>query len=427
MQAEKILLLQVAGVGFNALPGRERWCGLPVKPIAPLFPSVTCSVQATMKTGETPSVHGMIANGFFFMEQWKPLFWEQSSRMVQGPRVWEKARSEGAAVAQLFIQQSLGIDSDIIVSPAPIHKHHGGMIMDCYTRPPELNARLKREAGSVFPLHRYWGPMAGIQSSVWIEKAVISVMRNEKPSFLFAYVPHCDYSFQKYGPGSPRAARALKELEAIVTRIAEQARQAGYRVVVFGDYAITPAKEVIYPNRLLLERGFMSVRDVRGMKYPDFASSKAFAVVDHQIAHVYVFDDNARAWIKDAFASCPSIETVMDDSGKEAAGIAHPRSGDFVLVAKPGCWFDYRWWTDKKQAPDFAGHVDIHNKPGYDPCELFFGWPPPNVSQDPSRIRGTHGRADKGEPVFYASDLELPGSPSSILELARSIRDLLTT
>src|SRR5262249_54588499 len=52
-------------------------------------------------------------------------------------------------------------------------------------------------------------------------------------------------------------------------------------------------------------------------------------------------------------------------------GLDHQRSGDFVLLAKPGSWFTYYFWLDDERAPDYARTVDIHRKPGYDPVELF--------------------------------------------------------
>ncbi|MBR1837233.1 MAG: hypothetical protein IJ783_08085, partial [Kiritimatiellae bacterium] len=81
---------------------------------------------------------------------------------------------------------------------------------------------------------------------------------------------------------------------------------------------------------------------------------------------------------------------------RDGAAWASPRAaGDLLFVAPGGSWCAYPWWTDRREAPDYATHIDIHNKPGYDPCELFFDrgpWLHPRTCQDASRIRGTHGR-----------------------------------
>ncbi|MEW6379171.1 MAG: nucleotide pyrophosphatase/phosphodiesterase family protein [bacterium] len=426
---EKILLVQVAACGYNFLMhntgGRELYHHLAVKPIQALFPALTCVVQASLRTAALPRSHGIVGNGFFFREEWKPLFWEQSSRLIQGPRIWEGFRSRGGKVALMFIQQSLGPDSDLFLSPAPVHKHHGGMILDCISEPPELNHRLRQALGRVFPLHHYWGPLASKKSSQWITRALMAVMEGESPDFLYAYLPHLDYALQKYGPTAQESRKAFHELDSLLGSLLPAARKGKYRVILFGDYPILEARGVVFPNKALRKAGFFKTRDIGGRLYPNYHTSAAFGIADHQIAHIQLFEPGKLQEVRDVLEKLPGVDKVLDRTAMAEVGLDHPRSGELVLVASPGYWFDYRWWDERKEAPDFAGHVDIHNKPGYDPCELFWGWPPPSISQNPSRIKGTHGRVDHHEPVFYATDLELPHEPGSIIELAESIRELL--
>ncbi|MCF6159105.1 MAG: alkaline phosphatase family protein [wastewater metagenome] len=423
---QRILLLQIAALGYNFLiknlNGR-RLFNLDVKPIHGVFPALTCVVQATMRTASHPMKHGIVGNGFFFKEQWKPLFWEQSIRLLQQPLIWDDFRLRGGTVAQMFIQQSLGPGSDILLSPAPIHKHHG-IIMDCISEPPGLQVRLRKEIGGVFPLHRYWGPMASVKSSQWIAQAGISVMRNERPDLLYTYLPHLDYALQRTGLYSDTSKRAFIEVYSLIHEIMDAAKKERYRVILFGDYAITPAWNVVFPNSILKKAGLLKTRYIKGMLYPNFYTSSAFCIVDHQIAHVYVVDQKLVEEAKSLFSTVPHIEKILYGDKREEAGIGHPRSGELILVAEKGAWFDYRWWEDVKEAPEYAFRVDIHNKPGYDPCELFWGWPP-FVSQNPQKIKGTHGRVDKHEPIFYATDIELPGNPGTLTELSASIKNLL--
>lgn len=425
----RILLLQVAGLGYNFLAkslGKAEVGGLAAKPLGGLFPALTCPVQATMRTAVPASGHGIVGNGFFVTDLWKPLFWEQSSRLMQGPRIWDDLRRRGGAVGQLFIQQSLGPDADIVCSPAPIHKHHGGMILDSVIVPEELHARLHRELG-VFPLQSYWGPLASVRSSQWIAAAITSVMEHERPSFLFGYIPHLDYALQRCGPDSAAAQKACGQVDTILSQLTAQAQRQAYDVILFGDYPILAATGVVFPNRTLRRHGWLRTRQVKRMQYPYLPGSQAFCVADHQIAHVHVWDKSVLQAVKESLQALEGVDRVMDWSAKIEAGIEHPRSGDLVLVAERGYWFDYRWWDDPKEAPDYASHIDIHNKPGYDPCELFFGWPPMRVSQNPFRIRGTHGRLDADEPVVCAASIELPDNPHTLLELARSVKVLLET
>jgi predicted AlkP superfamily pyrophosphatase or phosphodiesterase len=428
MSRERLLLLQIAALGYNFLTrhlGGQTLFHLDVKPLQALFPALTCVVQATMRTASSPAEHGIVGNGFFFREQWKPLFWEQSSRLMQGPRIWEGFRLRGGKVAQMFIQQSLGPDSDILLSPAPIHKHHGGMILDCLSEPPSLNRRLQKEIGCAFPLFHYWGPAASVKSSQWITRAVIKTMEKDQPDFLYAYLPHLDYDLQRSGPDSPESKRAFGELTRLLEELLQSAKRENYRVILFGDYSIGMANEVIFPNKVLHRAGLFKTREVKGRQYPNYYTSSAFCIVDHQIAHLHLFDLNRLDEAKTLMSNLVGVDKILERAAQAEAGLDHPRSGELVLVAKPGFWFDYRWWEEKREAPDFAGHIDIHNKPGYDPCELITGWLPFSVSQNPQRIRGTHGRIDKDEPVFYASDLDLPDKPGSLLDLSKSIKKLL--
>ena len=422
-----ILLLQVAGLGYNFLGqslGKAEVGGLAARPMCGLFPALTCPVQATMRTATPASGHGIVGNGFFCANLWKPLFWEQSSRLMQGPRIWDDLRRRGGTVGQLFIQQSLGPDADIVCSPAPIHKHHGGMILDSIVQPEGLRTRLNRELG-VFPLQSYWGPLASVRSSTWNAAAIESVMAQERPDFLYGYIPHLDYALQRHGPDSPAARKAGRQVDSILARLVTAAQRHGYNVILFGDYPILAATGVVFPNRVLRRQGWLRTRPVRQMLYPYLPGSQAFCVVDHQIAHVHVWDRSATAAVRESLQALDGVDRVLDGPAKTEAGIDHPRSGDLVLVAKRGYWFDYRWWDSPREAPDYASHVDIHNKPGYDPCELFFGWPPMRVSQNPSRVRGTHGRLDADEPVACAATIDLPDNPRTLLELARSVKTLL--
>ena len=127
----------------------------------------------------------------------------------------------------------------------------------------------------------------------------------------------------------------------------------------------------MHPNRALREHGLLAVREEPGRDVLDPGASAAFAVADHQVAHVYVNDqrrlEDVRALLKDS----PGVERVLGADEKAARHIDHPRAGDLVAVAKPDAWFTYYYWLDDERAPDYARTVDIHRKPGYDPVELF--------------------------------------------------------
>ena len=421
----KLLVVDVAALGWN-LVGQKPVPGFNFQPASPVFPAVTCVAQASFRTATLPAQHGLVSNGLYVPELKKVLFWEQSAALVEGPRIWERLRARGGRVGMMFWQQSLGESVDLVLSPRPIHKHEGGMIQDCYAQPGPLYDRLCREVGKSFNLMHYWGPLASRKSSEWITAATCAVMAapDLAPDLLFTYLPHLDYDLQRHGPDHRSADRARGVLYGLLNQLRTAAENAGYDWLVVGDYAIGAVDQpAVYPNRALREAGLFGTRSLKGMAYPDFFHSPAFAMVDHEVAHVYTRDEAAARRAREVLASLSGVERVLDRSAQREFGLDHRRSGDLVLLARKGAWFAYPWWTERREAPDFATHVDIHNKPGYDPCELFFGWPPISVSQNTARVGGTHGRADEDSAVAWATSLQPSITPRSYLDLATLVRD----
>jgi predicted AlkP superfamily pyrophosphatase or phosphodiesterase len=420
----KMLVVQVAGLGYDLAQRHGlHCCELSFQPMETVFPAVTCPVQASFRTASLPAAHGVVSNGMYDRVLRRTSFWEQSSALVSGPRIWDDFRKRGRTVAMLFWQQSLGESADIILSPAPIHKHHGGMIEDCYSKPAGLYPRLCREVGRPFRLLHYWGPFASAKSSQWIADATAALLQmpDVAPDLCLTYLPVLDYDLQRHGLDHPSATRAMQALQKQLDQLADAADRAGYELVVFGDYAIAPCDQgAIFPNQILREAGLFTTRSVNGMAYPDFHQSRAFALCDHEMAHVYVRHPADRPLVQALFASVPGLR-VLDADAQTQAGVRHASAGELVLLADEGFWLAYPWWQDRSEAPEYAGHVDIHSKPGYDPCELFIGWPPGSVSLDPARICGSHGRADATRKTCWASSV-LSGSISNLVELANHVK-----
>jgi predicted AlkP superfamily pyrophosphatase or phosphodiesterase len=424
------MVVQVAALGYEFLKrrcGGDQWLGLNFAPIEGADPGVTCSAQAEFRTAADASTHGMVSNGLYRRDLGRAMFWEQSAGLVSGRRIWKDFRDAGRTVAMLFWQQSMGEDADIIVTPAPIHKHHGGMIQDCYAKPPGLYQKLCSQVGGQFKLRHYWGPLASSKAGDWIAEATLAVCGEAAPDLCLTYLPTLDYDLQRYGPASIQATRAANALEAQLTRLLDGARKCGYEVLVFGDYAIVPVSgSAVLPNLALRNAGLLETRDVKGMLYPIMPASRAVAICDHQFAHVYVSDPSDVAFVADTLRAVDGIETVLDAEALAKRGLGHPNSGELLAIASEGRWLGYQWWTDPRQAPDYARHVDIHNKPGFDPCELFFGWPPGSVSQDYTRISGSHGRFGPGLQVAWASSIPLGDGISDIVTLASAVGNSLS-
>lgn len=419
----KLLVVCAAGMGAGFLEeqGVTALGGMPVASLKGVFPAVTCTAQASFRSGAPPAVHGMIANGLMDRRFRQVRFWEQAASLVEGERIWDAFRRKGGRVGLCFWQQSLGESVDLMLSPAPIHRHGGGMVMDCAGEPAGLYPELRRELGG-FPLQRYWGPLASARVGEWIGAAAATMMaRPEAPDLLLLYLPTLDYDLQRHGPAGLRAARACAALCGQLEALLAAATACGYQRLVFGDYAISEVTgPVVYPNRALREAGLLAIRDVRGRAYPAIYRSRAFAMVDHEVAHVYVPAGEDLAPVHDCLSALPGVAEVWSAERMRAEGVGHAAAGELLLLAEQGRWFAYPWWTHRREEPDYARHIDIHRKPGFDPCEMFFGGWPPGVSQNAGRIRGTHGRADRA--VAWATDVTFPTAPDDVAGLGRAVK-----
>jgi hypothetical protein len=141
---------------------------------------------------------------------------------------------------------------------------------------------------------------------------------------------------------------------------------------VASEYGITPVRDAVHINRALREAGLIAVRPEEfGREILDPGASAAFAVADHQVAHVYVNDGSRLSEVRSLLEKVDGIESILDQDGKRRIGLDHERSGELVAISKADRWFSYYYWLDDALAPDFARTVDIHRKPGYDPVELF--------------------------------------------------------
>ena len=348
-----------------------RRCG-GIRSLIPDLPAVTCTVQSSILTGTTPAHHGIVGNGWFDRTQNEVQFWKQSSALVGGERIWDLARKRDPSVttANLFWWNAMYSTADITVTPRPIYCADGRKLPDVWTNPSNWRDELRSEIGE-FPLFHFWGPAADIRSTDWIARATMMTVAKFDPTLTLVYLPHLDYALQKFGPADPRIRRELREIDGVFAALLKFFDDRGIRVSVISEYGISPVAGAVHLNRVLRDAGFLSLRNELGREMLDAGASRAFAVCDHQVAHIYVAHERDRSEVQRILQATAGVEMVLDAQGKHAAGLDHPRAGDLVAISTADRWFAYPWWNDDARAPDFARTVDIHRKPGYDPCELF--------------------------------------------------------
>jgi predicted AlkP superfamily pyrophosphatase or phosphodiesterase len=403
-----------------------------VRPLETVVPAVTCTAQASFLTGTMPREHGCVANGWYFRDLAEVWLWRQSNHLVGGEKVWEAARRQDASFtcANLFWWYNMYSSVDHAVTPRPIYLADGLKLPDFYTEPSELHGELRQRFGD-FPLFYFWGPNADIRSSRWIADAARYVYDTRKPTLTLVYLPHLDYNLQRLGPADPAIAADLRAIDDVAGELIAHVRADGARVVVLSEYSIGPVRGVVHVNRALREAGLVRVREELGLEKLDPGASEAFAVADHQVAHVYVKRRERIGEVQALLARLPGVARVLDDDGKRGLGLDHERSGELVALATDDHWFTYYYWLDDARAPEWARTVDIHRKPGYDPAELFVdptltlptaqvGWRLAKkmlgfrmlmdvIGLDPSLVRGSHGVRTTGPVLLSSEPALLPG------------------
>ncbi len=408
--------------------------------IHPVLPAVTCAAQATYLTGQWPSKHGIVGNGWYFRDECEIKFWRQSNKLVQAPKIWDVAKKQDPnfTCANLFWWYNMYATVDYSVTPRPLYPADGRKIPDIYTYPMDLRYQLQKKLGQ-FPLFQFWGPYASINASKWIAESAKQVNEQYNPTLTFIYLPHLDYNLQRHGIDFAHISPDLQAIDEVCRDLITYYEKQGVHILLLSEYGITNVNHPVYLNRILREHGYVSVKEELGLELLDAGASQAFAIADHQLAHVHVRETAMIPQVKMLLEGVEGIQQVLDATGKEQLGINHERAGELVVVAQPNAWFSYYYWLDDAKAPDFARTVDIHRKPGYDPVELFtdptlrllllkvgikllrkklgFRYLMDVIPLDATLVKGSHGRINEqveDRPLLASQRTDLLSSQLSI-------------
>jgi predicted AlkP superfamily pyrophosphatase or phosphodiesterase len=376
-----LILLNTVGLTSRHLPLAPRLQALAQagwqRPLQEVLPAVTCTAQAALLTGATATQHGIVGNGWLFRDTGEVRFWLQSNRLIQADPVyvtaWQRAAERGRTFrcAKLFWWFNQGAAVDWSVTPKPHYGADGNKVFDIAGTPDDLPVRLKKRVGP-FPFATFWGPGASLPCTRWIGQAAALVVKEHQPDLTLVYLPHLDYDTQRLGPEKCDWPRLVGELDAACAPLLEAARQVGARVWVVNEYAHIQVRRPVLINRLLRQAGLLQVRGGPFGEILDTFTSRALAVCDHQMAHVYITRDEDIARVCGLLQRLDGVDRVLTGEQRAEVGLNHPRAGEVVALAQPDAWFAYPFWLDDHLAPDYARTVNIHAKPGYDPCELFF-------------------------------------------------------
>ena len=414
--SDRVILLSIPGLRTQDIASMPTLAAMAARGdqtnLVPSFPCVTCPVQANMTTGKLPNEHGVVANGFYWRDKQEVEMWTAWNECIQRPQIWDLLHQHDPSLtsAVWFALHSKGCGADKICTPAPIHNPDGSESLWCYTKPTEMYGEL-RDALGHFPLQHFWGPMANIKSTAWICDSAVLAAQKSPPRFFYIYLPHLDYAAQKFGPDSDAARRALVELDGVLAKLLA-GMDAAYGAekplwLVASEYTIVPVNHVTFPNRVLREVGLLSVRAETDGEHLDLKNSQAWALVDHQFAHVFVANPADGEKVASLFRGREGFDEVLVGAERNKYDLNNERAGEVILISTPNSWQAYYWWLADDRAPTFARTVDIHRKPGYDPVEMHFDMATKSIPLDATLVKGSHGAPPRDESqrgVFISSE-----------------------
>lgn len=401
--------------------------------IMPVLPAVTCSVQSTYVTGKWPSEHGIVGNGWYFKDECEVKFWKQSNKLVQQPKLWDdlKEKYPNFTCANHFWWYNMYSNVDFSITPRPNYLADGRKIPDIYSHPAKLRDDMQDALGT-FPLFEFWGPKTTINSSKWIADAALLTDKEHNPDLTLIYLPHLDYNLQRYGLDFSIISKDLLEIDEVVKNLVTYYEELDTRIILLSEYGITNVNRPIHLNRVLRNEGYLAIREERGLELLDAGASDAFAVADHQIAHIYCKKTEDIEKVAALLKPIEGVEKVLFGEDLKEYNIEHERCGDIVVVAGKDSWFTYYFWLDDAKAPDYARMVDIHKKPGYDPVEMLtnpkdklvmvkvvgkllkkklgFRTVMDIIPIDATLVKGSHGRLTEDEedyPIFISNYIDV--------------------
>src|SRR4051794_4150284 len=335
MEIQPLVLINAVGLTRRLLPMAPRLKAIAdagwTYSLEEVVPAVTCTAQASILTGKSPRYHGIVGNGWFFRETGEIRFWQQSNSLLQAEPVYETAarlareRGRSFRVAKLFWWFNQGAAVDISVTPKPHYGADGNKAFGVHGSPPGMTERLERSLGP-FPFATFWGPMAGLPCTQWIARCAAAVVRDERPDLTLVYLPHLDYDPQRFGPSGCDMARLAGELDAACAPLLDRARSAGARVWVVSEYGHCDVQRPVLLNRVLREANLLAARPGPFGETLDTFTSRAFAVCDHQVAHVYVREPRDLAPVREILAGQPGVDRVLAGDQRHEIGLDHPRS-----------------------------------------------------------------------------------------------------
>jgi predicted AlkP superfamily pyrophosphatase or phosphodiesterase len=352
--SDQVFLLVLAGLrrrDLDAMPNlRALLAPGDEAVLAPSFPCLAGPMEANLLTGVTPDRHGVVAGSRF----------DRSLRTIE----------RNPALLSYLEQPSIG---------KILHQ-----------RDPQLASSI---IGFESPVGRGAAPRDNL-------KAAIDALRHS-PDFLYLYLADLADVAQRCSPDSNELQTAIADVDGMLGELIASVEEAygspAPLWLVTGGFTVSPIESVFLPNRVLYEAGWLELRDGDDGPIADLERSRAFALVDRQVSHVFVADGQPAtiAQVAKLFRSRTEIDEALVGEERRRFDLEHRNSGDVVLISAPDSWQAYPWWSDGKEAPAWARQTDAAHKLGADPLELFAS--DSQVPLDLTLIKGSFGAPARDE------------------------------
>ena len=299
MQLQPCVLINAVGLTRRLLEFAPRLGRLAesgwVRSLREVVPAVTCTAQASILTGKLPQEHGIVGNGWLFRDTGEVRFWQQSNALIQAEPVYVTARRR-ALEQRPAIPHGQAL---LVVQPGGGRRAQRDAQAVLWRRRQQGLRHRRHSRGAVRAARARPGPIsrstpsgdrcAGLPCTQWIARSAAEIIKNERPELTLVYLPHLDYDPQRFGPSGCDMARLVARAGRRVRPVLEQAR-AGRRTGV-GRQRVRSWRRAAVRSCSTACCGRLGCSRVRPGPFGemlDTFGSQAFAVCDHQVAHVYL-------------------------------------------------------------------------------------------------------------------------------------------
>jgi predicted AlkP superfamily pyrophosphatase or phosphodiesterase len=317
-------------------------------------PTVTWTNHTTLVTGVHPAKHGVVGNNFYDRANHKrmlllgdPDF--EKDQIVRVPTIYDAAKATGLKTASVRWPASRGAKSlDWAIADV------GSVDLLKRSTTPALLAELKeaglwKEVDEAEAAANDGGKF--LLSDETCTRAFELILRRHRPNLALLHLIDVDGEQHKFGPRTPEAYRAIREIDARVrsvweTMLTEYGPDKA-TIVLAADHGFSPIRRQILPNVVLRKAKLLN--EVTGDDANAEARARVRVVMQGGCAMLYLFEDDGEkraelvASVKKAFAGLEGVAKVAGPDELPAYGVARvaddPHAPDMVLFADMGYAF----------------------------------------------------------------------------------------